>query len=192
MKLNQDFTIDRPADDVWRFFHDVPALARCVPGAEYKGLGTDGRHTGRVSSRVGPFQASFEGEADVRYDEAARTIVLDGKGVDRKGNSRGKMTMTCAVTPAGAAATKVVVDSDVALSGAIAQFGRTGLIAEVANVLVADFVKNVEATLEPAPPNVPAAAGAAAPRPAPAAAPVGGLRLVALIIKGWLRRFSRA
>jgi uncharacterized protein len=31
----------------------------------------------------------------------------------------------------------VVVDSDIQLSGTIAQFGRTGLISEVANALVA-------------------------------------------------------
>ncbi|MBN9022843.1 MAG: SRPBCC family protein, partial [Rhizobiales bacterium] len=140
MQLKQDFLINRPVDEVWAFFHDIPALAECLPGAEYLGPTDDGRHSGRLTSKIGPFQASFAGEAEVRYDEAARTIALDGKGVDKKGNSRGKMTMVCKVgsAPGG---TAVTAESDVQLSGAIAQFGRTGIITEVANVLVADFVR---------------------------------------------------
>jgi carbon monoxide dehydrogenase subunit G len=85
MKLHQEFVIARPLDEVWRFFHDVPDVAACLPGAEYLGAKEDGRHAGKVSAKVGPFQASFEGEADVRYDEAAKSVALEGKGVDRKG-----------------------------------------------------------------------------------------------------------
>lgn len=203
MKLDQTFIIARPLDEVWRFFHDIPALARCLPGAEYVGPRDDGRHAGKVSSKVGPFQTSFEGDADISYDEAIHAITLEGKGVDRKGNSRGKLAMTCRLETAGAASTRVAVDSDVQLSGAIAQFGRTGIIAEIANVLIADFVRNVEATIPSAPASSPASvastpqdeagaeAAATAPRTAPAplpvSKPVGGFRLVLLALKGWLR-----
>jgi uncharacterized protein len=61
MKLHQEFTIAHPLDEVWRFFHDVPRVAGCLPGAEYVGSQEDGRHLGKVSAKVGPFQASFEG-----------------------------------------------------------------------------------------------------------------------------------
>lgn len=78
MQLKQDFLINRPADEVWSFFHDIPALAECLPGAEYIGPTEDGRHSGKLTSKIGPFQASFAGEASVTYDEAARTIALVG------------------------------------------------------------------------------------------------------------------
>src|SRR5438477_3591571 len=146
MKLHQEFVIARPIDQVWSFFHDVPRVAVCVPGAEYIGAKDGGRHAGNVSAKVGPFQASFEGEANVRYDEATKSVALEGKGVDRKGASRGKMTMACALQESGAG-TAITVDSDVQLSGTIAQFGRTGLITEIANALVADFVTNAEAAI---------------------------------------------
>lgn len=206
MQLKQDFLINRPADEVWAFFHDIPALAACLPGAEYIGPTEDGRHSGKLTSKIGPFQASFAGEASVTYDEAARTIALDGKGVDKKGNSRGKMTMVCKVTPA-AGGTAVTAESDVQLSGAIAQFGRTGIIAEVSNVLVADFVRNVEARLNataaaavaaaPTPVSTPGAE-AVMPAPPPRAAPVaparpiGGFRLFFLALKGWFRNLFGA
>jgi hypothetical protein len=95
---------------------------------------------------VGPFQASFEGEAKVRYDEDAKKVEFDGKGVDRKGASRGKMSMLCTLLPEGNA-TRVDVTADVQLSGSIAQFGRTGLLTEIANQLVAEFVRNAETEL---------------------------------------------
>ena len=110
MQLKQDFLIDRPVDEVWSFFHDIPALAECLPGAEYLGPTEDGKHSGKLTSKIGPFQASFAGEANVAYDEDARTISLDGKGVDKKGNSRGKMTMVCKVTPADGGALALVSD----------------------------------------------------------------------------------
>jgi carbon monoxide dehydrogenase subunit G len=184
MKLHQEFVIARPIDEVWSFFRDVSRVAACLPGAEYIGPKDDGRHAGKVSAKVGPFQASFEGEADVRYDEAAKSVALEGKGVDRKGASRGKMTMVCALQESGAG-TAIVVDSDVQLSGTIAQFGRTGLITEIANALVASFVTNAEAaigargTAVASEPDVPAS-----PSAPPAAKPIGAIALLMLALRG--------
>ncbi len=173
MKITQVFTVGRPLPVVWAFFHDIPRVAACVPGAEYLGAKEEGRHAGRVTTKVGPFQASFEGEADVAYDDAAHSVTANGKGVDRKGASRGKLAMTCTCEAAGDA-TKVTVDADIQLSGPIAQFGRTSLFNEVAGVLVQSFVQNAEAQLTP--PNTPslapggsegaAASSSAAPIPA--------------------------
>jgi carbon monoxide dehydrogenase subunit G len=194
MKLHQEFTIAHPLDDVWRFFRDVPRVAGCLPGAEYVGANEDGRHLGKVSARVGPFQASFEGEATVHYDDEKKSVALEGKGVDRKGASRGKMSMNCLLLPSGDQ-TGVVVDSDIQLSGTIAQFGRTGLISEVANALVADFVGNAEAELGSMGSTTPVAEGDVAARPAApnsnAGRAISGFALLRLLIKGLFRSWSR-
>jgi uncharacterized protein len=194
MKLHQEFTIAHPLDDVWRFFRDVPRVAGCLPGAEYVGSNEDGRHLGKVSARVGPFQASFEGEATVRYDDDTKSVALEGRGVDRKGASRGKMSMNCLLLPSGDL-TGVVVDSDIQLSGTIAQFGRTGLITEVANALVADFVGNAEAELASVHSTTPGVDSDVAAKP-PAAntnagRPLGGFALLRLLIKGLFRPWFR-
>src|SRR6201999_3481138 len=146
MEIKQNFVVSQPVPTVWAFFHDVPAIAACLPGAEYLGAKDDGSISGKVSAKVGPFQASFEGEAKGKYDEDAKKVEFDGKGVDRKGASRGKMSMLCTLVPEGNA-TRVDVTADVQLSGSIAQFGRTGLITEIANQLVAEFVRNAETEL---------------------------------------------
>src|ERR1700748_1073272 len=146
MEIKQNFVVSQPLPAVWNFFHDMPRVAECLPGAEYLGAKDDGSISGKVSARVGPFQASFEGDAKVQYDEDAKKVEFDGKGVDRKGASRGKMSMLCKLLPEGNA-TRVDVIADVQLSGSIAQFGRTGLLTEIANQLVAEFVKNAETEL---------------------------------------------
>jgi carbon monoxide dehydrogenase subunit G len=131
---------------VWNFFQDVPAVARCLPGAEYLGPKEDGLHNGKMSMTVGPFKAAFEGEAKVAYDAAANSIEMEGKGVDKKGASRGKMRMVCALHDKGGT-TEVTINADIQLSGSIAQFGRTGIINEIASVLISDFASNVESEL---------------------------------------------
>ncbi|MBS7707151.1 SRPBCC family protein [Chelatococcus asaccharovorans] len=198
MKIAQEFTVARPMPAVWSFFHDIPNVARCLPGAEYLGPKEGGKHTGKVSSKIGPFQASFEGEADVVYDDDAKSVHVEGKGVDKKGASRGKMIMDCRLF-AEEDKTKVVVDADVQLSGAIAQFGRTGIITEVANVLIADFVRNAEAALAadntadmaaaptPASAQEPETARGAAPSSAQTVAkPISGFGLMVAVLKSWL------
>ncbi|SLN70778.1 CoxG family protein [Roseisalinus antarcticus] len=199
MKLQQTFTLERPRDDVWAFFHDVPAVADCLPGAEYLGTNEDGTHKGKMSVKVGPFQAAFEGAADVTYDDAEHTVAMSGKGVDKRGASRGKMKMECALIDEGGG-TKVTIDADVQLSGAIAQFGRTGIIEEIAGTLISDFVSNVEEALPP-----PATAAgaeaeqgseAAQARPARSASrggarkskPLSGTRLLWITLRNWGRR----
>lgn len=202
MKIQQTFTVGQPLPVVWSFFHDIPKLAACLPGAEYLGRKDDGRLAGKVSSKIGPFQANFEGEAQVAYDEDAKSVDFEGKGVDKKGASRGRMTMACRLAGEGNA-TRVAVDADVQLSGSIAQFGRTGLLTEIANRLVADFVTNAEAELARAAPSVATPAGpgtaspegevqAAPPADAPARAtsagkPLNASALLWAVIKSWFR-----
>ncbi|RZN35711.1 SRPBCC family protein [Bradyrhizobium sp. Leo121] len=196
MEIKQNFVVAQPLSTVWTFFHDVPSVAACLPGAEYLGTKDDGSISGKVSAKVGPFQASFEGEAKVKYDEEAKKVAFEGKGVDRKGASRGKMSMLCTLGPEGDA-TRVDVLADVQLSGTIAQFGRTGLITEIANQLVREFVRHAETELGAR--NAAAAAEAGSPqadtltKSAPPFAPGSGavkpLNTTSLFfaaLKGWL------
>jgi carbon monoxide dehydrogenase subunit G len=165
LKISQQFTVARPIAEVWAFFQDVPAVTRCMPGAELTQDKGDGLYAGKVKARLGPFGASFEGEAQVTSDPASRSGHVEGKGVDKRGGSRTRMAMDYHLTEV-AGGTEVAVDADVTLAGAIAQFGRTSLIQETANILVRDFASALEARLTPvAPATEPHAA--AAPKAGP-------------------------
>ena len=146
MKISQEFVVTRPPETVWQFFQDVPAVAQCLPGAELTDQGDDGSYEGRLSVKLGPMTAAFEGKATVTPDPDSRSAAIDGKGVDKKGGSRGQVKVQYAIAgvPEGS---KVTVDADVHLSGPVAQFGRTGLINEMSKRLIGEFVSCLEAKL---------------------------------------------
>jgi carbon monoxide dehydrogenase subunit G len=146
MKIEHEFAVARPPDDVWRLFQDVPSVAQCLPGAELTGQGDDGSYDGKLSVKLGPMAASFEGKCFVVPDPEARTATIDGTGVDKRGGSRGQVKVSYSVVPEGSGS-RVTVDADVTLAGQVAQFGRTGLINEMSKRLIGEFVDCLEAKL---------------------------------------------
>ena len=159
MKISQEFVVGRDTDAVWAFFQEIPSVARCLPGAELAGQGEDGSYEGKLTARLGPMTASFEGTATVDADPATRSARIEGRGVDRKGGSRGQVVVDYRLA-SEEQGTRVEVDADVTLSGPAAQFGRTGLINEMSRRLIAEFVECLEATLEAATPEEAAAISA--------------------------------
>ena len=146
MKITEAIEVARPIDQVWALFQDVPELARCLPGADLTEDRGGGVYAGKVEAKLGPMTTRFEGEATVSSDEAAHTGSVVGKGADRQGGSMGQVKMQYGLEPTDGG-TRINVDADITLSGAAAQFGRTGLIKEMSNRLIADFVKCLDAKL---------------------------------------------
>ncbi len=146
MKLNQSFSLNKPLQVVWDYFQNIPEVATCMPGAELLEDRGDEGFVGRITIKLGPFRASFDGEAVLTTDEANHSGHLVGKGVDKKGGSRSKMVMDFVMVEENGE-TNVSLDADIQLSGPIAQFGRTGIINETAAILIGQFVENVEVQL---------------------------------------------
>jgi carbon monoxide dehydrogenase subunit G len=146
MKINQSFTVNHPVPAVWAMFQDIPEMAKCMPGAELIEFRGDGRYAGRVGIRLGPFNASFEGEAKVSADPASRSGHAEGKGVDKRGGSRSRLTLDYRLMEVEGA-TRVDIDAHIQLSGPVAQFGRTGIIDQTAEILIGQFAQNIEARL---------------------------------------------
>lgn len=146
MKITQEFTVARTVPAVWAQFQDVPAIAQCLPGATLTGEKGDGIYLGRIAVKLGPIASTFEGEATITADPANRSALIDGKGVDKKGGSRGQVKVVYALIEAGSG-TNVKIDADITLAGPAAQFGRTGLINEMSRRLITDFVGCLESKM---------------------------------------------
>ena len=121
-------------------------MAQCLPGAELTQDKGGGAYAGRVVTKLGMVTAAFEGETQVTADEETRTGHVEGKGVDKRNASRGRVVLDYKLTEDGGG-TLVSVEFDLVLSGALAQMGRTGIIKEASNIIVRDFVSCLEQKL---------------------------------------------
>ena len=147
MQIQQTVLLRHSCDEVWALFQDVPTLARCMPGAELTEDRGDGKYAGKVSIKLGPFTANFEGEVEHHPDPQSFTGRATGAGTDRRGGSRSRMTMDYALREADEG-TELSFEADVQLSGPIAQFGRPAIVTETAKHLFSQFAANVEASLD--------------------------------------------
>lgn len=179
MKIANTFTVPRAREKVWDLFQDVPRVATCIPGTQITEDLGEGRFKGLVEVKLGPITTAFEGDAQHSAEVSDWSGTITGNGKDRGAGSRAKFSTTyrLAETPTG---TEVTVESDISLAGAVAQFGRSGLLEEVTSRLLAQFAANLETQI---------ADGAVAADYVPPA-PVrqldaGGLLWASMV--GWLR-----
>lgn len=143
MLLNNSFEVAQPPDKVWRFFENIPQVAACLPGAHLaEDLGDD-TYGGTVGIKMGPVTMDFAGKAQIKdRDEAARTLVVDANGADRKGRGQAQMVVNVKLVGLGGG-TRVDLAQDLQLSGAAAQYGR-GMIQDVTTVIMGDFATNMQ------------------------------------------------
>ena len=63
--IEASFTIDQPVGRVWEFFQDVPEVVTCMPGTELIAQTGESTYKGKVTVKLGPVTAAFEGEATI-------------------------------------------------------------------------------------------------------------------------------
>ncbi|MDP6516767.1 MAG: SRPBCC family protein [Alphaproteobacteria bacterium] len=161
MEITQSFVVQRPRAQVWALFADVDRVAPCIPGFSLTAP-SDGRHVAaRVEVKLGPIAAAFAGDAEHSRDDSSFSGVIAGTGRDRTSGSRARGEARYSLLAvADDAATDVSVTIAFSLAGPLAQFGRAGIVNDLARRLTGDFATNLHALLEAEP-------GAAAPAAPP-------------------------
>ena len=145
MKITNEFTVAVPIDRAWAVLTDLAGIAPCLPGAQLTGVDGD-VYRGKVKVKVGPVISEFAGTAQfAEKDNAAYRGVIDAKGRDARSTGNASALVTARLRPDGDR-TLVSVDTDLKISGKLAQFG-SGMIKEVSGKLLAQFVANLEAKL---------------------------------------------
>ncbi|MET8832489.1 SRPBCC domain-containing protein [Micromonospora sp. NPDC004540] len=145
MRITNEFTVNTPIERAWEVLTDLEGIAPCLPGAQLTGVDGD-VHRGKVKVKVGPVVSEFAGTARfVEKDETRYRGVIDAKGRDARSAANASALVTAQLRPDGDR-TLVNVDTDLKISGKLAQFG-SGMIKEVSGKLLAQFVANLEARL---------------------------------------------
>jgi carbon monoxide dehydrogenase subunit G len=174
VEINDSFRVDLPVEETWRVLMDIERIAPCLPGAQLQEIAGE-EYRGVVKVKVGPITAQYKGAAYFESrDDATHVAVIKGSGRDTRGQGNASATITMRLEADGGG-TAVSVETDLAITGKVAQFGR-GVMADVSAKLLAQFVANLERDVlsEPSVDLVAAAEeeqAAAAPAPA---APAGG------------------
>ena len=162
MDLNHQFTVAVPVEDAWRILTDVERIAPCLPGAQLQEIEGE-TYRGVVKVKVGPIQAQFKGQASfIERDDAAHKVVLKGEGRDTTGKGNAAAVITAEMTAVDASNTSVTVNTDLSVTGKVAQFGR-GAMADISDKLLAQFVVNLNALIAEQPATAAPAATEAAP-----------------------------
>ncbi|MEX2100297.1 MAG: SRPBCC family protein [Acidimicrobiia bacterium] len=170
MKIEDEFRVDVPVDAAWKVLLDVERIAPCMPGAQLQEVEGE-EFRGIVKVKVGPITAQYKGVAKIiEADEAARRIVIQAEGRDTRGQGTASANVTATLTSDGAG-TVVHIDTDLNVTGKVAQFGR-GVMADVSSKLLGQFADCLEHDLLSGNGESGAAGTPDETAPAPSSAPV--------------------
>jgi carbon monoxide dehydrogenase subunit G len=189
VEFDNSFEVPLPPAEAWALLMDIQRIAPCMPGAELTSVVDDRTYKGKIAVRLGPVALAFAGiVAFEEIDDANRCARVKATGSDAKGRGGANAAATFRLEPAGAGS-KVLVHTDLALSGAVAQYGRgVGVVQATAAQIMTQFANNLKAQLgqSPAPaassgmPSMPAGPMPAAPPPP--AKPISGFSLLARVL----------
>ena len=184
MQINNSFDVPLPPADAWKVLMDIARIAPCMPGAELTGVVDKDTYGGKVSVKLGPVALTFAGQVKFTdIDDAAHTARVKAQGKDSKGRGGANANVDFRLehSPLG---TRVVVKTDLSLSGAVAQYGRaSGMIQDVAQQLIGQFADNLKAQLAASQPNP-----GAVPTAPPQSKPISGFALIFAVLTSALRR----
>ena len=146
--LLNEFTVHRPIQHTWAVLTDVERIAPCMKGAELQEI--EGvMYRGVVKLKLGPISTQFKGQAHfVERDDVNHRAVLKAEGRDTGGKGNAEAMITASLESVSPDVTKVLVVSDIKLTGKVAQFGRLGVIRDTSEKLMTDFAHNLNTMLD--------------------------------------------
>jgi carbon monoxide dehydrogenase subunit G len=159
VELQHSFTVPAGVDAAWATLLDLDGVAPCFPGASLTGHDGDD-FTGQVKVKLGPVSLQYAGKGRfVERDDAAHRAVIEAHGSDKRGNGTAGATVVARLESETETTTRVVVDTQLKVTGRPAQFGR-GVMQDVGNRIVDQFATNLARQMA----GEPAGAAAAPPQ----------------------------
>lgn len=142
----ESFDLPFAATTVWAMMIDLPAVARCLPGAFISSIDAN-RVKGGLSLKFGPMKADFEGIATISIDERAQTATLNGNGQDRLSQSRASAKITYRIESVEHGHSRVHINMLYSLQGPLAQFSRSGMVQDFVRRMMKIFADNIVLSL---------------------------------------------
>jgi carbon monoxide dehydrogenase subunit G len=203
LEFDNSFEVPLQPAEAWAVLMDIRRIAPCMPGAELTEVVDEKNYKGKVAVRLGPVALAFAGLVTFEeIDNANRTARVKAQGTDSKGRGGANAMASFRVDDAPNGGSKVLVHTDLNLSGSVAQYGRgVGMIQTTAAQIMNQFANNLKAQIAregagatpaaQAPGQAAPSAAPAAPPP-PTAKPISGFSLMAKVLwASLLKLFGR-
>lgn len=164
LKLENEFVVAAPIEPTWRTLLDLARVAGCLPGATIEPGDEEGSFRGSMRVKLGPVTMDYKGTARIeQIDEAGRVAVFSVQGKETRGQGSASATIRNRLVEEDGS-TRVLVETELSVTGRPAQFGR-GIMQDVAASMLGDFAKRLSQMM----------AGASAPEQAAEAPAAGGV-----------------
>ena len=203
MEFDNAFEVPLPPEQAWPVLMNIQGIAPCMPGAQLTEVVDDKSYKGNIAVRLGPVALTFAGLVTFEeIDNANHTARIRAQGTDAKGRGSAQAAATFRLEPS-TTGSKVLVHTDLTLSGSVAQYGRgVGMIQATASAIMTQFANNLKKQIAASPAPVTAAAPIQAPivvspsiapasaaptrapafPPPPATRPISGFSLMATVL----------
>src|ERR687893_3334641 len=146
MKLENEFTVDTSIDEAWKALNDLERVTPCLPGAQLTAEVGD-EYEGTMTVKMGPVTQKYNGTVKIEEaDESAHRAVIRANGKDARGQGTASATITSTLHDEGNGSVRVHVETDMQLTGRVAQFGR-GMHKDVAEKVMGRFSECLEKEL---------------------------------------------
>jgi carbon monoxide dehydrogenase subunit G len=136
MQLTGEYILPAKPADVWRALNDPDVLRQCIPGCQSLEKLSDTAFKATVGTRIGPLQATFNGEVTLSDLDPPNGYTISGSGSGGVvGGAKGGAKVRLAPEGDG---TKLTYDVDAQVTGKIAQLGSR-LVDSTAKMMAGQF-----------------------------------------------------
>lgn len=142
MRFEDEVILEMSRARAWELINDPDVVVTCLPGAEVLEIADDGTIKGALTLSLGPSETRFAGRVTPVYDAETYTVDMTGQGADGKGRTRASITTSVRIDELAAEQSRLVIDSSIAVSGALAAFAAAGGQA-IAKRMMLDFSENL-------------------------------------------------
>src|SRR5689334_2395505 len=123
--LQQSFDVQASLEDVWSFFWDVPALAKCLAGCESVVAEVEGKlYRAGIRRKIAMFNIGFELEVRVIERKPPAFISLEISGHDKRLKSDLEQKLTARLESLNPQRTRIVINTTINISGLLASLGK--------------------------------------------------------------------
>ena len=120
MKLSGSYQINLEKQKVWEALNNPEILKKSIPGCEEFVKNSETEFTATATNKIGPFNASFTGDIELKEINAPNSYVIEGSGNSAVGFASGSAKVILEDFEGG---TKLVYEVEANVGGKIAQVG---------------------------------------------------------------------